>query len=258
MERFSAAVRTLVEPSSLDGLEAAILRAEELKRDRISPSDFSPVAKIPLKVRVLNQAALRRILDLADALVRDTNAGQLAPVFVSARAALETALSAADVGLATHQLLTAKNKAGLPALDERIMKGLVGAKSRDWGAAEVQAVNILTVVDRFAKLVSPALSVIYGDLSEHAHPNWLGTAGAYSDIDEVNGDMVFIERPLLARPTKIALPLSATQAALDLMISTIDGYEEEMAAFVSLCEEAMHDEGTWPTNAPYPRPDPHR
>lgn len=254
MESFSPSVRRIFEqPDRLDRFEQAAARAEAMKRDRVVPSEFSPIAKIPVKVRVLNQAALRRTLDLAGAFVRDTNAGSLAPAFVNARAGLETAFAALDVAVAVDRVLAKRDKAGLTALDERIMKGLVGSKAAHWGGEEIQAVNVLTIIDRFAKLVSPEIRTAYDDLSEHAHPNYLGTVGAYSGIDETSGVTFFIEQPLHVDPRKIGLPLSAMEGALNLMIAAIETFESKLSSFVLLCDEAIHDKGTWPSKLPYPR-----
>jgi hypothetical protein len=257
VERFSSVIRDVFRyPERLDKLEAAIIASEVLLRGRVVPSEFSPFAKIPVKVEVLNQACLRRILDLANACVRDINEGALAPAFVSARAALETAFSAIDVGNAVQTVVQERNKTALGSLDERIMKGLVGSKSEDWGGKEVAAINILTIVGRLAKLVGPGITTMYADLSEHAHPNWAGTVGAYSDIEEETGQTYFVDRPLLKSPEKIGFPLSAATGALDLMVLSIRVYKKTLAAFVTLCEEELHDQGKWPKGVAYPRTPP--
>ena len=45
-------------------------------------------------------------------------------------------------------MLKARDKAALTALDEVVMKGLLGSKSDGWGSAELQAPNVLTVRSR--------------------------------------------------------------------------------------------------------------
>ena len=253
-EKFSSEVRDVFPKRHLlDALEEAIATTSALRRESVGQSDLSPVAKIPFKVEVLNQACLRRILDLANACVRDVNAGALAPAFLNARAALETMFSALDISMSVSDATQQHDKSGLQRLDERIMKGLVGSKSEDWGGKEVPAVNILTIVDRFAKKIDPAIARMYADLSEHAHPNWAGTVGAYSRIEKVTGRVHFIDSPLFKAHEKIGFPVGATTIALTLMAKVISSYAKDLPSFVLLCEEELHDQGKWPDGAPYPR-----
>ncbi len=244
MERLSGQVRTLLgPPERTESFRRYHAEAEELKREAIDPKDFSPLAKIPVKIQVLLQAGLRRLLDLTDAFIRDANAGQLAPAFVNARAAMETAMLVFDVTFRASDVLKARDKAALTALDEVVMKGLLVSKSDGWGSAELQAPNVLTVIQRWAK-TAPKIESLYADLSEHAHPNLACTAGAYSMIEPTTGRTLFLERSLHSRPEKLHLPLSVVEAALRLTITAHKSYEQMLPAFVSLCEESIHYRGT--------------
>ena len=136
------------------------------------------------------------------------------------------------------------------------MKGLVGSKSEDWGGKEIQAINILTVVERLAKLVGAGITSMYADLSEYAHPNAAGTVIAYSRIEEETSQTYFVDRPLLENPETIGFPLSAATVALDVMVLSIKACKANLAAFVRLCEEELHDQGKWPKGVAYPRTPP--
>ncbi len=88
---FSPDARAGVEKQTyFDEVEEGYRRVARLRVAQVDPQTFSPVAGIPVKVLVLLQADLRRVLELTEAFVTEINAGLLTPPFVTARAALET------------------------------------------------------------------------------------------------------------------------------------------------------------------------
>ncbi len=225
-----------------------------LRKLSILARDISPVAKIPVKTRVLFQVALRRVLELSESFFREANAGSFAPPYVIARALLETASLAFHVWKNTKEIIDTRDKQGLLAFDERTTRALLGARSEKWGYAEkFQAINVLTVIGTLAEVLTPNIRSIYDGLCEHAHPNFAGMMGAYQRVDEERHESIFIDAPTRENREGLALPMSAVAVGLRTIVFILEGYEALLGEFVSLCEEAIYEDGTWPAGVAYPR-----
>jgi hypothetical protein len=226
---------------TLTNLKLASFRREE----------FSPIANIPLKIRVLLQVGLRRVLELADAFTREAEAHSWVPLFVLSRATVEAAALLYDVWMRTREVLRSGDHSALSTFDDHAMKLLLGAKVEEWGGQGFTAVNVLTLIDRLDKKAVDGLRAFYDALSEHAHPNYLGMYGSYHKVEDEESK--FIDTPLAERPSGIVAPLNATAISLALTMLAVEGYESALKEFTVFCEEAIYKGGTWPKDTPYPR-----
>jgi len=238
-------------PDPADKFEEFYEKLTNLKLAAFRSATFSPIANIPLKIRVLLQVGLRRVLELADAFSREVEAQSWVPLFVLSRATVETAALLSDVWMRTREVLGSGDHSALSTFDEHAMKLLLGARVEEWGGQGFTAVNVLTLIDRLDKRAVEGLRSFYDALSEHAHPNFLGMYGSYHRVE--NDGSVFIDTPLAERPNGIVAPLNATAISIALTMLAVQEYESALRAFTLFCEEAIYKAGTWPKDTPYPR-----
>jgi hypothetical protein len=249
--QFTAEARAKFDDQAyFDELEECAERLTALRMGQVDP-DESPVAKIPMKVAALLQVGIRRILELTESFVSDVNAGRYTPPFISARATVETACLMYSAIQRVREANTTRDLSALEEFDERIMKMLVGGKSREWAHPdEYEAVNVLTVIQHLTKRI-PQLTSMYELLCEYAHPNYSGMMGAYSQIR--GGALVFADRPTDAHLEEMKTAVGMVGLALDLAARSAERYREALPAFIRLCESQIHARGTWPAGVPYPR-----
>lgn len=129
MNRFLTDLKTRYPTLEFASVEELLERAERARIPLSVAEELSPVVLIPYKVRDVLQVALRRNLELANAFVSVFNAELYIPLFVLARAVVETGALALDVWDRVNDIGGAGDKTGLPALDEHLAKALLGAKT---------------------------------------------------------------------------------------------------------------------------------
>jgi len=229
------------------------IRDRALKIPVIRADDVSPVAKLPYKAEVLFQVGLRRALELTESCIREANSMAFAPLYVDARALLETVAVVAEMGERIKRIVGNWDRTALTDLDTQHMKALLGSRKSGWGdPAKVPARNILSVIDDLSKALDQDIRAAYDDLSEHAHPNFAGMQGAYQRIEAENRRSLLIEHPLLDGVGDIGHPLAAIAVSLALLTRAFGQYRRLSYEFTRLCEEDIHQAGTWPQGLVYP------
>jgi len=226
-------------------------RAEGLRLAQVDPQGISPVAKIPLKVLVLLQAGLRRVLELTEAFIVETNSGLFTPPFVTARAAFETSCLLYSVVTDAEQVVLGHGFLALEEFDKKMMRALLGGKSREWThPEEFEALNVLTIIDRLGKKM-PNLKSMYELLCEYAHPNYDGMIGVYQRV--TGQSATFIDHPAFREREILSTAVGITGLSLGLTERALTRYQAVLPDFVRMCEEGIHKRGTWPADMPYPR-----
>jgi hypothetical protein len=254
MTPFSAEVRALLPDFAFAELGDTAQEVEALRITVFSANEVSPVAKIPYKAREILQAVLRRGLELFESFVRDCNDKAFVPLFVTGRALMESAALAADLWLRIDVIIRGWSKTALTELDEILMRALLGSRSADWGDPEKYlAHNVLTLVDRVGKALDIPLRSTYDGLSEHAHPNSSGTLLAYCRQNVSDRHSTFVDRPFATLLDGVDSVVSSTGLSLTVLALAVRDFEKHLPEFVALCEEAIHDGGTWPSDTPFPR-----
>jgi len=113
---------------------------------------LSPVSKLPAKLFDLEQVGLRRVMELAEASVREMNRGNVIVSYVLVRAALETSCLMLDASRLAIKTVKKNEVAALNDVDKFLMDVLVGFKSKEWGFSEEYiARNVLTIIQRLSK-----------------------------------------------------------------------------------------------------------
>jgi hypothetical protein len=253
--KFSPNARTGVEKQKyFDEVEEWYKEAAALRVAQIDPQTFSPVAKVPVKVLVLLQSGLRRVLELTGAFVNEVNAGLFTPPFVTARAALETSCLLYSVTEDVERIVHAHDLPALEEFDKKMMRALLGGKSRVWTHAdEYEALNVLTIIDHLTEKMMPKLREMYDLLSEYAHPNYDSMIGVYQRVIRQTEGAKFIDHPAPQFPEALNTAVGMAGFALHLTERAVARYQAILSKFVSLCEEAIQKGGTWPAEMPYPR-----
>lgn len=113
-----------------DEIEQFYARLTALRMGQTDP-DESPIAKLPVKVTALVQVGIRRVLELTESFVSDVNAGRYTPPFVTSRAAVETACLMYRTVQQVREMIDAQDLAAVEEFDARIMRILVGGKSKE-------------------------------------------------------------------------------------------------------------------------------
>jgi hypothetical protein len=233
-------------------IEALVGRSDNASVRVSRASDVSPVAKIPLKARDLLQVALLRSAEITNAFIRVFNAELFVPLFVLSRAVLETGCLSWDLRRRVSIILESRQKAELHDLDRHLMKSLLGGKAKDWlgDPEQYPAPNVLTLVDRLTKAEHPKLRGFYDVLSEYAHPNFSGMQAAYRVVDVEARESRFVPKPFDAGG--LDMPFRGVCSGLGMAVFAVELYERSLPEFAALCEEAIHEGGTWPEDVNYP------
>jgi hypothetical protein len=149
------------------------------------------------------------------------------------RAAVETA--------AALWYLSTKIKAALKAeeigdIDQYLMSLSLGSKAENREGLP-KAINVITFVNYVEKEVE-GFRRHYDELSEYAHPNYLGTTGLYSRRHVENTTVSYGENP---RASNAARTIGVINLSVALMMfeHTYNSLEKLMPDFVTLCEKSL-------------------
>ena len=251
MERFSARFRERFDKKAvLDAIEASCDRLNKLKRTRVDVPALVAEAyhtgrmpRAPIKLLALTQNAIRRGLELADSMIRDTNAFTYTPVWTSARSLFELASLIFDCYDKVFKLTQTWDMTAYLQFNEHLDMVSLGFKSKEWHPAresgspadlELQARSVLGIMQRIQRDHIPHYFELYELLSEVAHPNYMGMMEAY----QITGDGLltidFVDDPANRDPKRLGIPLDAADGALDLLASSIEKFEAVFVEFARL------------------------
>jgi len=119
------------------------------------------------------------------------------------------------------------------------MKLLLGSRWEDW---EHQSVNIMTAISKVEREI-PGAEKIYAGMSEVAHPNWLGTAGAFSEPNKAE-----ILTYLGNYPRGISNALLSSINSLNIALIMIQIHQRDFTSrfpdFVSFCQKHYEQKNT--------------
>jgi hypothetical protein len=154
---------------------------EECREALLSSLTFPGIdgpAQFVLNVSKAHECLQRRLVGLADGVLNCARAEHAVSAVVLARSCIET--TAAIHYLA--RLAEQASECGDPAaIDTKLRRISFGGKDAKVG--DVDAVNVLTMINHVAKGLGDVFRKVYDESSEYAHPNWLGTMGAYCRVD---------------------------------------------------------------------------
>jgi len=143
---------------------------------QVDPASISFSAKIPFKALCYREGLIWRAEELGRTACETYALGDIVAGILLTRALTETAAALWYLKELIEDQLADGPK---PDLNEKVEALLLGHKI----ASDMpQAINVLTFLDRIDKTI-PGVRQSYDRMSEYAHPNWAGTAFAYSKND---------------------------------------------------------------------------
>lgn len=255
MERFSSQFRgRFSNAEKLDHIEAAYDDLVRLKRPQVHVPTLLPefyekrrMPRLPIKLMVLMQVAIRRAHELTDSMIRDANAFTYTPVWTSSRSLFELASLIFDAKEKVRSLLNGWDEKAYLDFNEHLDNVLLGFKSKAWAPkgppdVELTAKNILTIIQRIERDAIPDFFKMYELLSEVAHPNYMGMIEQYQKLtDEDPPTTIFIDEPARVDPDTISIPLGAAEGTLHMLAGAISDFETWFPDFGRLSAEKLLD-----------------
>lgn len=196
------------------------------------PSDAgSNGHEISFLTATLRGALLSRLGELGEvalSCLRDRHCASLA---IQVRAHLETVTVLFDLSEALSAFADQPAEEQLRALADFVKQALLGERAKLPGMTptNVSAQNILTRLKRVRKLF-PSVEGAYEQLSEAAHPNWLGVSGLFTFHNEENGVLEFGRTKPVEALLKFAGFLDAQLDALVAIDNRIRAIAQRLAA----------------------------
>lgn len=205
---------------------------QTLKRNlprRIDPIALSR-SKLPFKALAYRETLIWRVEELGRTAFENLHADLLAAAILLTRAAIETT---AALWYLFNKLNVAVKAGSVGDLDHYLNRLSVGTRNwKDDGWPE--AVSVLTFLDCSEKTFK-GFRHAYDELSEYAHPNYLGTTGLYSRIDPEGNLIDFGPEAKGLKHPRYACALNLT-VLLMIFEDTYDKLADLMPAFITLCE----------------------
>jgi hypothetical protein len=209
--------------NELDVLESRLPR-------RLSGMEVSRLSKLPYKALLYREGLMWRACELGRSALASFRGEKLVTAVLLTRAVVET--SAALWFLRTR-IKAAVEFRSIADIDDCLMKLLMGTKANL--DIQPEAFNVLKFIDVLKKEI-PDIRHHYEMLSEFAHPNWAGTALAYSKHDKAARATDFGPYIRSAASAKRAGAANLSGSLL-LFEAAYGQLAELMPRFVKLCED---------------------
>lgn len=202
---------------------------------RIDAASLSLVSKLPLKALTYREASLWRCEELARSAYVSFAQGDVVAGIVLTRAFTETVSGVWYL----MELVDRQVESGVePDLDDRLMRLLLGHRNRD---DFPDAINVVTCLTRMDKRI-PGILQAYATMSEYAHPNWSGTAFAYSSLDRENM-VTELGRDSARTRSHDVTGLNCLNGGLGLLEFAYNKLSELFAPFIVACEKNLATKG---------------
>lgn len=257
MERFSSDFRAKYPHNDhLDGIEHAYETLVRLRRGYVHFPTVIPeltetgkTPRNPIDVLVLMQTAIRRGLELTDAMILDANALSYTPVWVNSRSLFELGSLVFDTSDKVAELVAEWDLTRYSEFDTHLSKIMLGFKSAVWHPGketgehlDLVPQNIITIIQRIEKKHIPEYLSLYELLSEVAHPNYMGMMEQYRKLHREDRVALFFDRPAERDITSIEIPLDNAAGSLALVVQGIESYEANLTPYAMLCVKGIPPE----------------
>jgi hypothetical protein len=179
----------------IEKLNRILNRLAQRKKTAIVPDGALKESKVAWKLATFCQAALHRVVMLADGCTREWNCQNFLCAIVIARAAMESAALFLDF---EDRILAMCDASDLAGIDKLLMHVTHATRLEHWLAdypaamqTELKAINVLTMIDRLDKNKLEGARRFYDYLSEMCHPNSLGQYLAFATLDKTTAVETF-------------------------------------------------------------------
>lgn len=221
------------EKPTLENAELLTNRIKASLVPHVSAAEIGALSTLPWKLVSSRELLLYRIASLSESAVALYKAQEPVAAVLVTRAILETAATMHSV-LATLKSCVEQRSAG--GVDEALMNVLFGSRNRM--TAEV-AINILGRIDKVDARYK-GYRWWYDELSEVAHPNYMGLFEAYGDLDKSSATLKLGPNSSMNDyGENIGLP--ALCSALEIAIFAYDEMPQYFDDFLKICEAIVNE-----------------
>jgi hypothetical protein len=202
----------------------------------VDPASISLRAKIPFKALCFREGLIWRTEELARSACDAFDRGDDVAGITLARSVTECAAACWYL----HRLIAKHIDRPIDKaeLNRKIEALLLGSKRDDDEMPE--AVNVLTFLQQVDNTI-PGVLRSYQNMSEYAHPNWGGTAIAYSRNDHEKILTHFGKRMRDNPDMHSHLGLKALNGSLIMFEYAYNKISDQMPAFIAQCEADLED-----------------
>jgi hypothetical protein len=171
----------------------ALARLSARRRAEITVTGSLALSKIAWKIETFSEAMLYRLVNLGEGAALGWNDDNALCAMLSARAIVETFAVLLDF---EHQLKVLLASKDLDAINALAMNRAFGSRDPDWikDSPDLQAVNVLTLIDKMDGRLLPGARGHYDRLSERCHPNAFGQHQMFTTTDYETGTVTFNSR----------------------------------------------------------------
>jgi hypothetical protein len=178
---------------TLVSVNDALARLFAKRRAEIAVTGSLARSKIAWKIETFSEAMLYRLVNLGEGAALGWNDDNALCAMLSARAIVETFAVLLDF---EHQLKVLLASKDIDAINALAMNRAFGSRDPDWikDSPELQAVNVLTLIDKMDGQLLPGARRHYDRLSERCHPNAFGQHQMFTTTDYETGTVTFNSR----------------------------------------------------------------
>jgi hypothetical protein len=171
---------------TLVSVNEALARLFARRRAEITVTGSLARSKIAWKIETFSEAMLYRLVNLGEGAALAWNDDNALCAMLSARGIVETCAVLMDFEHQLKDLLASKK---LDAIDALTMNRAFGSRDPDWikKSPDLQAVNVLTLINKMDSWLLPGARGHYDRLSERCHPNSFGQHQMFTSTDYETG-----------------------------------------------------------------------
>lgn len=221
------------EKKNLKDIEESISALEKSLTYEIVGKEISSITKLPFKVISLVHSLHHRAIDLAkNSYQLYINEDYLASAILI-RSLMETT---ALTYLVKKRVLQTVESENIDHIDDFIMNSSFGGKTED---SPLTCPHIMKAVNHTNKKYEKYREM-YAWLSEFVHPNWMGTTGLYSKINEFDG--VFEGKVSFGKNINSKKPkyiLAPFMTGLIILQITFSDFSKAIDNFIRIAEDEI-------------------
>jgi hypothetical protein len=253
MESFDESIKAeFPDHNTPTDIELGLDTMHRLKVSVCDGIELSPVSKVPAQMMIFTQVALRRTVELAEAAIREMNRRNLVTSALLARGTIETSCLLWDVMFRVEEVANSGDTKRLAEIHELMSKSLLGGKAKDFRLSEeIEARNVITIIERLTKKLDAPLMAYFERLSEFAHPNYHGMMATYT-VEGGDARKEFCEGRIGTRRPLILTALGTLATSISIVVRSFEMMAKDLEKLAILAEREIHESGRWPAAEPYP------
>lgn len=182
-------------PGKLDELNTIFEELQARQLNRIEIHDSNSSVRLSMMMIALSQSYIRRFIELAEASAALCQQGHWLSAITISRSLLETIAAYNAITIKLEGLVAEGNTAEIEKFTSTAAFATRLAPLIDFtGEPAVKAPNILSQIDKLKKIDGTPVRNDYDYLSEHTHPNSMGTFLFFGRLNKKNKTIDFCSK----------------------------------------------------------------